>query len=184
MIDQLIKDADTNPDIDLSDDNLRILNNDLKLKETTSVGKTFLDMLNTQDDVPLKEDDSPSDFASGINAAVTANSGVDMSGGDTSNSTTSSTTSTANTTSDYSADTGSSGLGTAPSYGDININPGNGDYEPDMPDQNMPPVDPNAPEYKIIDVLVDENDPSKVKVKVKDTKTGKIETKDLNEIDA
>ena len=71
-------------------------------------------------------------------------------------------------------------------FGDININGGMGDMgdygpEEDDPMMNMP-MEPED-EYKIIDILVDEDDKSNIKLKVKNLTTNEIEEKDLSEID-
>ena len=68
-------------------------------------------------------------------------------------------------------------------FGDINV--GGGNYSPNETDDEemdqMPQMD--MPEYRIIDVLVNDKDDSDIKVKVQDTKTGKTEIKNLYEID-
>ena len=181
MIDALVKEADTNRDIDLSDENLATLTNDSKLKETASLGKAFLNLRKQQKDVPLKEDDSPADFATGQSAIAS-----DMSNAvDAASGTDTTATTTDMNTGDYAADP-NAGTGApfnnTPGFGDINIGTGSGDYSPDDPAQAPVPM-PDAPEYKIVDVLVDENNPTKLKVRVKNKDTGKIETKDLSEID-
>ena len=155
--------------------------NQWKYDEGTSFGKAFLNLRDQKKDIPLKEEDSPADFATGQSAiasdmagAVDAASGVDT------------TATTDMNTSDYAADpeTGAGApFNNTPGFGDINIDAG-GDYSPDMQDPNAMAPMPDMPEYKIVDVLVDENDPTKIKVRVKNKDTGKIETKDLSEIDA
>lgn len=183
MIDQLILDADMIDEIDLSDENLEALKNRLKLKtENTSIGNTFLDMMKN-DDVPLKEDDSPADFASGQSAiASDISSAIDTASG-----TANLTADTANNgTMDYTAADGTipdTGATQGVNFDDININRGGGDYSPDITDPNAVAPLQNQPDYKIVDILVDENDPAKIKVKVKNLDTEQIETKDLNEID-
>ena len=42
---------------------------------------------------------------------------------------------------------------------------------------------PATENKKIVDILVNEADPTQIKLKVKDLDSGKIEIKDLNEID-
>lgn len=177
MIDALINDANTDRNIDLSDENLDILTNNSKLKEELSLGQAFLNLRKQgKDEVQLKEDDSPADFATGESpiASDMANAA------DTATSTDTAT----NTDGDYSADMGGDaavgGTNPAAGFGDVNVNVG--DYSPDDPVQAPAPM-PETPEYKIIDVLVDDNDPTKVKVKVKNKETGAVETKDLSEID-
>lgn len=167
LINQLLSDNETSniDEMDLDQQSIDALE---KLKFTESA------------DVELKEDDNPADFATGEPAI--ANTMATMA----SDADTSMNTADMQNTTDYTMDnTAMNATPTAtPNFGDININTGGGDYTPDMVDPNaMPPME-NQPEYKIIDILVDENDPTKIKVKVKDTQTGNIETKDLSEIDA
>lgn len=122
----------------------------------------------------LVEDDSPADFATGSPISS------DMGSADTTTSTTNSTTSTTTDTSaapdiDFGGDTGEAN----PGFGDINIDAGG--YSPDEGNEEVAPV-PAAPEYKIIDVLLnDDNNDVKVKVQNQDTK--ETEIKDLEDID-
>ena len=136
----------------------------------------------TSKDIALKEDDTPADFATGgaeiaqnvTDALNTASPGTETA-----------TTITTPDTTDYTTDPSmnpTNGLPQGVSFDDINITSG-GDYAPVDPNQNMPTPTPDEPEYKIISVLVDENDPTKIQVKVKDKETGEITTKDLSEID-
>lgn len=127
------------------------------------------DLFNQQESV-LTEDDTPADFADGP-----TNVASDMS----------SVTSQASSATDTQADASpeglddygpeDSGMGDAPSFGDININSGTG------PDEEAPM--PATENKKIVDILVNEADPTQIKLKVKDLDSGKIEIKDLDEID-
>lgn len=127
------------------------------------------DLFNQQESV-LTEDDTPADFADGP-----TNVASDMS----------SVTSQASSATDTQADASpeglddygpeDSGMGDAPSFGDININSGAG------PDEEAPM--PATENKKIVDILVNEADPTQIKLKVKDLDSGKIEIKDLDEID-
>lgn len=127
------------------------------------------DLFNQQESV-LTEDDTPADFADGP-----TNVASDMS----------SVTSQASSTTDTQVDASpeglddygpeDSGMGDAPSFGDININSGAG------PDEEAPI--PATENKKIVDILVNEADPTQIKLKVKDLDSGKIEIKDLDEID-
>lgn len=127
------------------------------------------DLFNQQESV-LTEDDTPADFADGP-----TNVASDMS----------SVTSQASSATDTQADASpeglddygpeDSGMGDAPSFGDININSGAG------PDEEAPI--PATENKKIVDILVNEADPTQIKLKVKDLDSGKIEIKDLDEID-
>lgn len=180
LIDALIHAAETDDDIDLSDLNTERLVNDMKLKETTSVGQAWLKLRQqNKDEVQLQEDDSPADFATGKSAAPDTSADTP-----TDTASASAPSSSADMDGDYAADDGSTaapGPGPAVGFGDVNINAG--DYSPEDVDQMAAPA-PDMPEFKIIDVLVDENDPTKIKVRVKNKETGKVETKDLSEIDA
>ena len=122
----------------------------------------------------LVEDDSPADFATGNPIS----SDMDLSSVDTSSTT--STTDTSNATPDM--DIGGNTTPSAPSgFGDVDISV-NG-YDPESQNEeegNIPQS--NTPEYEIIDVLSNVDNPNDIKIKIKDTKTGEIEIKDLNEI--
>lgn len=125
----------------------------------------------SQQESVLTEDDTPADFADGP-----TNIASDMS------SATSQTSSAADTQADASPegldDYGpeDSEMGDAPNFGDININGGSAG-----PDEEAPM--PAAENKKIVDILVNEADPTQIKLKVKDLDSGKIEIKDLDEID-
>lgn len=133
----------------------------------------------------LVEDDSPADFATG-SPLDSANTGA----GDT---TSTSTTSTDSGTEDMSADIDTGDLGNSldnldvsggdsgSGFGDLGIS-FNGDYGPEG-DENNTPVMPDMPEEEITDVLINDEDPSDIKVKVQDLDSKKTSQKDLNEID-
>ena len=119
----------------------------------------------------LVEDDTPADFATGSPISS------DMSSTDTTSTSSTTSTSTDNTTVpdiDFGGDTG----GNKPSFGDINIDAGG--YSPDEGEPEVPA--PNLPEYKIIDVLLND-DTNDVKVKLQNTETKETEIKDLEDID-
>jgi len=121
----------------------------------------------TQQESVLTEDDSPADFADGpISSNMTGTI-----------STTDQTIDQTDTISDGIDDYGleEPNMSGGASFGDININagPGENDEAPIQSTENK----------RIIDVLVNENDPSQIKLKIKDMDTNKIELKDLSEID-
>lgn len=121
----------------------------------------------------LTEDDSPADFATGSPiSSDTDNSGIVTS--------TSPTTDTTNNSPDVdiSSDLGGDTSNENPSFGDINISTG---YSPDDNIEEAP-VPINAPEYKIIDVLIND-DNNDIKVKVQDIDTKETKIKDLEDID-
>lgn len=122
----------------------------------------------------LTEDDSPADFADG-SANIASNTASATTGvADTSTIDSNIQDMASNGLDDYGPE--DSMDGEIPSFGDININGGNGG----MGNEEMPA--PQAKNKKIIDVLVNENDLSQIKLKVQDLDTGKIEIKDLDEI--
>ena len=119
----------------------------------------------------LTEDDSPADFATGSPISS------DMSNDSVSTSSTTSDTTTTSTP-DIDLDGSLGGAAQTPGFGDININNG---YSPDEPAEEVP-VDINMPEYKIIDVLMNDDD-NDIKVKVQNTDTKETEIKNLEDID-
>ena len=123
----------------------------------------------SQEESVLTEDDTPADFADGP-TNVASDMAAATSGTDTATDTT--TDAPADGLDDYGPEEPTGG---APSFGDININSGG------APEEEAPM--PKPENKKIIDVLVNENDPSEIKVKVQDKETGKIELLDLDEID-
>jgi len=120
----------------------------------------------------LVEDDSPADFASGSPISS------DMNSSSVDTSTTS--TDTSNTTPDIDLGTDSAPAATPNGFGDVDISVGGYDPEGEG-DEGAAPI-PNAPEYQIVDVLANTDDPTDVKVKLKNTETGEVEIKDISEI--
>jgi len=148
--------------------------------ESTTISpfkQQFMKYLNNNlQDITLKEDDSPEDFATNIKADM------DTTASDVSqNSLNDQGDTDLNLDADSSMgnEDGESGV----NFGDININGGAGDYGPEEDEQMqgmpMEPVD----EYKIIDVLVNDDNNEDIRVKVQNLTTGEIETKELSEID-
>lgn len=124
----------------------------------------------TDDDSLLTEDDTPADFADGP-----TNIASDIDAATSTTDTTASDETVTDGLDDYGPADDAGGTSPA-NFGDININSG-GDIDPEA--EQMP-----TPENKrIIDVLANDKDNSDIKVKVKDTDTGKVEEKNLNEID-
>lgn len=121
----------------------------------------------------LTEDDSPADFATGSPIS----SDMDNSGTATSTSSTADTTSNSPDV-DISSDLGGDTSNENPGFGDINISTG---YSPDDNIEEAP-VPINAPEYKIIDVLIND-DNNDIKVKLQDIDTKETKIKDLEDID-
>ena len=150
----------------------------IKIPKVKSLTESFYELLGQRlDGNLLKEDDSPADFATGLNNAVTSQSGVDMSTSDTSS--TSSDTNTTSTSSspdfDYTLDTGDTLEGGFGGISGPNMLPN------DVPDDDTSNV-PTG-EYKVLDILVNDKDTSKVKLKIQDTKTKETEIVDLGEVD-
>ena len=128
-------------------------------------------MFKQQNESVLTEDDTPADFADGGSADTNLAQAANI-------STTQTTTTDTDTTTDGLDDYGpEEPAGNTPmQFGDVNIDAGGAPDEEEMPQQ------PESNE-KIIDVLVNEKDNSKIKVKVKNTETGETSIKDLSEID-
>ena len=120
----------------------------------------------------LTEDDTPADFATGQPVIDQLNSVGN-------NSSTTDTTDTTTDNVDFDIPAGSSSTDKK-NFGDINIST-DGNYSPE--DLEIPEEVPGAPNYKIVDVLANEEDPSDIKVKIQNTDTDKVEVKDLSEID-
>lgn len=129
----------------------------------------------------VTEDDSPSDFSMGGDTGST-DAGSTSSTSSTSTSSTSSTTSTSSTSSTDSdmstADLGlggnSGGAGLTPTY-DVDV-----DVDSENPEAQ--PQQPEAPKYRVLDVMFDEDDDLNTKVKIQNIDTGKTEIKRLDEI--
>ena len=119
----------------------------------------------------LVEDDSPADFASGSPIS----SDIDSAATSTDTSTTTDTSSTPD------IDLGGGATPATPnSFGDVDISVNGYDPEGEGEEGNIPA--PNAPEFDIIDVLANTEDPTDVKVKLKNAETGEVEIKDISEI--
>ena len=148
--------------------------------ESTTISpfkQQFMKYLNNNlQDITLKEDDSPEDFATNIKADI------DTTASDVSqNSLNDQGDADLNLDADSSmgSEDGESGV----NFGDININGGAGDYGPEEDEQMQGmPIEP-VDEYKIIDVLVNDDNNEDIRVKVQNLTTGEIETKELSEID-
>ena len=126
----------------------------------------------------LHEDETPADFADISNAPETPDLDIQA---DTTSTETDTDTSDLNLD---DLDNGDTGDNTA-NFGDLNLDLGGfgGDYGPEdeeEPGQGMPvPTE----EYKISDVLIDEEDSSNIKVELENIKTGEKTIKLLSEID-
>lgn len=144
-------------------------------KEESSLYDAFMAEENKKE--PLKEDDSPADFATGFNASMDSSKFVGSDASQTSSQSTETTSNIETPNNNVSVDNGTPDM----SFGDININ---SDYSPEEKDEEQPQIPTqNMPEYRIIDVLVNDKDETDIKVKLQDTKTGKTEIKNLYEID-
>lgn len=128
------------------------------------------DLFNQEESV-LTEDDTPADFADGP-TNIASDMAAATSGTETTATDTTTTDVPTDGLDDYGPEEPAEG---APSFGDININGGG------VPEEEAPM--PKPENRKIVDVLVNENDPSEIKVKVQDKETGKIELLGLDEID-
>ena len=122
----------------------------------------------------LTEDDSPADFATGSPISS------DMGSTDTTSTSTTSTSTSTDTSATPDIDMGGGEAPTNPSFGDINIDAGG--YSPDEGGEEGTPMPVDMPEYRIIDVLMDD-DTNDIKVKVQDTESKETEIKNLEEID-
>ena len=153
------------------------------LKQTTESANNKLNIKEAANKYPwlnklmgqrLVEDDTPADFATGSPIS----SDMDA-------ATTDTTASSADSGMDPTSDMGVDFAGEAEQngFGDVDISVGGG-YSPEdeVNDEQAMPA-PNMPEYKIIDVLTNEDNPNDVKVKVQDVDTKKSEIKNLDEID-
>lgn len=167
-----IVDAYNKDQIDLDDANIHLLKLSKKadiydMDESVSVSfeKSLLNLFEGLE--YFKEDETPADFA----AAETPDMGA---------STQTSEMNDINNTPDLDTDMGGSSAPTG--FGDLNINL-DGDYGPDDGEEGMDMQPTPGPEYRIIDVLVNDEDESDIKVKVQNLDTDEIETKSLYEID-
>lgn len=155
---------------------------EIKIPKTRSLTEAFLDLIGKRlDSDTLKEDDSPADFATGLNNAVTSQSGVDTNTSDTSSSTSSTTDTTSSSGSsddfDYTPDSGDDFGG---GFGGITGPNGSATIPDDDSETSM--AIPQA-DYKVVDILVNDKDTSQVKVKIQNTETKEIEIVDLSDID-
>lgn len=174
VITQLLKAADgDSPIIDMSEFEYNVYKDMLTktesvIKESVNHSSKFAKIIGTT----LKEEDTPADFATGtpIN-----NTGTTTPANQT-------TTATTDDFSDIDTNSTDTTPSVAPEFGDINISGGSG-YAPEGDDEDISNITPNTPQYEIVDVLVNDDDASDIKVKVKNIETDKIEIKDLAEID-
>ena len=120
----------------------------------------------------LVEDDTPADFATGQPVIDDLNSIGDTSSSETTTDTT--TTDIPDVDLNTSSDNNKG-------YDDIDIN-FNGNYDPEDAEQDQVSV-PGMPDYKVVDVLMDNDDPDNIKVKVENQDTKQTEFKDLEDID-
>lgn len=126
----------------------------------------------------LHEDETPADFADAPDAPETPDFDIQT---DTTSTETDTDTSDLNLDDLDNSDTGDN----VANFGDLNLDLGGfgGDYGPEdeeEPGQGMPvPTE----EYKISDVLIDEEDSSNIKVELENIKTGEKTIKLLSEID-
>ena len=123
-----------------------------------------------QKEQALKEDDSPADFATGTNASDPVASNEISSNSDTSDV---NLNNMIPETNDIPSEPSTTG------FDDININ--TGDYAPDDTNEEEP-AQPEE-EFKIIDILVNNDNSEQIKVKLKNVATDEIIIKDLSEID-
>lgn len=128
----------------------------------------------------IKEDDFNLDS---FDASVAGAGGMNISSDNSSSETSTDTSTTTDT--DFNLDNisnDSSDLHITPAGGAVDSIGMGGGLDNDA--GNVAPVDPNAPVYRVIDVIFDPKDPEAApKIKVQDTKSGKIEIKDIFDID-
>lgn len=137
--------------------------------------RTFSEKMKVLKEALFKEDETPEDFSSGISSEMSAPTS------DTSTDTSSAEDSNMN----FDANNASNST-QPPSFGDINIDAGGFDpdeYGPDVEDDDAQGLPMPTEEFTIEDVLVNKEDKSDIKVKLKNIQTGEITTKDLSEID-
>lgn len=131
----------------------------------------------------VTEVDSPSDFSMGgtdTSASTASAGGTDTTSTSTSTSTTSTTDTKSDSSSDSTVDLGfnsgdSGGAGLSPTY----------DVDVDMDNENpegQQNASPQAPKFRILDVMFDEDDDLNTKVKIQNIDNGKTEIKRLDEI--
>ncbi len=147
----------------------------LKVKTEACFKDEFSKILdNDSKDITLTEDDKPEDFATNLNNQASAQP-------ETTPDASPEAPETTNDGPDIDLAAEPNIDSPAASFGDINIGDMGGDYSPEEDNVEMPAVD--LPDYKIVDILVNEQDDSDIKIKVQNIETGEIETKTLDEID-
>lgn len=148
------------------------------LKVNTQTESTFAEefkkLINKDKETSLKEEDTPGDFATGSQTPDISTNKVDI------KQTSPEAPETTDSPSDIGIDSPEGNSNPMANFGDINI--GGGGYSPEEPEQAAAPMPPE-PEYQIIDVLINDQDDTDIKVKIKNMETGQVETKNLNEID-
>jgi len=136
--------------------------------------KSFKEKMHVLKEALFKEDETPEDFSSGISS--------EMNTSDTDTTSTSTDDTAFNTDSNNSTPNNQ-----PPSFGDINIDAGGFDpdeYGPDVADDdNLEGLPVPTEEFVIEDVLVNKEDKTDIKVKLKNVQTGEIVMKNLSEID-
>lgn len=176
LIDRLIKDGD-DAVIDLNYQLSQFLQRaKVKTQTESAFNKEFCNLLDSKTETPLKEDDSPADFATNLKAnGDTATTDIKVDAPDQQADPT-------NDTGDFDMDISDDSGNTPAKFGDLNISMG-GDYGPEDPEGEPQDFAPDLPEYRIVDVLINDDDETDINVKVQNLDTGEIETKKLNEID-
>ena len=139
--------------------------------DTIEAWSKFLESSDINENLELKEDDSPEDFATNLD--------VDL---NNLNSDTSSDKDDSIESLDI-PDIDSSEM-EQPDFGNISNTLNLGDYGPDD-DDTEEEIENNIPEenYRIVDVLANDSDPSDINVKLQNIETGKIQIRKLYELD-
>ncbi len=135
----------------------------------------------------VTEVDSPSDFSMGgttdsslVGSPTSTDTSISTSASTTSTNTTPTDTSTNTSNDDMSTvdlgldNSNMGGAGLSPSYDD-----NDGDFDGNIDQQ---PSMSQAPKFKILDVMFDEDDDLNTKVKIQNIDTGEVEIKNLDEI--
>lgn len=161
-----------NPEIDASDLEISIWKNLLNSLESKkeSIFETTLEEYYKNKINSLKEDDDPADFATGTpledldttdNISVKSNS--------------------VQTTDDNNFDDSLLNIDSSiDSSNDFGIM---GDYSPSGDTSEEEIIPNNSELYKVLDILIDKQDPSNVKLKLKNLTTNEMSIKDINEVD-
>lgn len=121
----------------------------------------------------LKEDDSPADFATSTTSDMDSDNTASLNQGNEIDNSENIDLNSMLPETDIPNNTN-------PTFGDINIDAGNEDYSPDSQENAQIPV---GNKYKVLDILVNDEDSSDIKVKLKNLDTDEIEIKNLSEID-